>query len=131
MRLEQDKCANSALCYSWSKVERPDLARQRLQQAASVIELIGHEDAKPPFPSMRPLWDNLEQVTNTKGGLHSAALIDSNIEEMDQLGFSTLGEKSPVQTFAQPMSAVDEVDSEGFTSQDAGHITHEQYHEVK
>lgn len=129
--MDQDKAANSALCYSWSKVERPDLARQRLQQATSVMKLSGHEDAKPPFPSMRPLWDNLEQVTNTQDSLNSVALIDSNIEEMDQLNFSTLGETSPVQTFAQSMSAVDEVDSEGFTSQDAGHITHEQYHEVK
>lgn len=76
---------------------------------------------------MRPFWDHLNRGVNTKGGAHFNALIDAEVEQPDQLAFNTFEEKSPTRSFAHLATRVDEVDSEGFTSQDAGHVAHEQY----
>ena len=75
---------------------------------------------------MRPFWGNLNQGVNTNGRSDSTTLIDTDAEQPDQLEFSTLGEKPPIRAFAELATRV-EVDSEGFTSQDAGHVTHQQY----
>ena len=73
---------------------------------------------------MRPFWDTLIRVANARGDADAVALIDADIKQPDQLGLSKLGEKSPIHTFPNLSIGVDEVDSEGFTSQDAGHIAH-------
>lgn len=119
--------AKFTMPHSWSKMERFDLAQQRLQQAASLFGSTRPESANGPFPSMQPFWDKLNRGVNARGDADSVALTGADVEQSGDLDLSTLAEKSPVSTFAHLTTGVDEVDSEGFTSQDAGHIAHEQF----
>ena len=73
---------------------------------------------------MRPFWDDLKRTFNATGPDESTALIDTDAAQPEQLELSTLGDKSPILTHARLASGIEEVDSEGFTSHDASHITH-------
>ena len=85
---------------------------------------MGCENGSVPFASMRPFWDDLKHMLNATNPDDSTALINTDIEHDEQLEFSTLGNKSPAPAYARLAARLEDVDSEGFTSQDAGHVTH-------
>ena len=115
----------------WSKLDMFDLAQHRLREATSIYESANYENANVPFPSMRPFWNSLMQGSNAKDLNDASALIDTHIEQQGQLDFSTLGEKQHAQAFVRPAAGVEDVDLEGFTTQDAGHVFHEKYYATK
>lgn len=110
--------------FSWLKIDMPDMAQRRLEEAASIVVSLGYENSNLPFPSMRPLWNDLRRMVTAKEPHDSTALIDTSVEQQEQLEFSTLGQKSPARTYARLIPGIEDIDAEGFTSQDAGHVTH-------
>ena len=96
---------------SWMKIEKPIQALRRLRKASVLYGLVDQENDSPPFPSMQALWQILQNKVCSRS---TATLIDDG----DVLSIN-VGQREQVNPFTCP-SNIDNVDTEGFTSQDAG-----------
>lgn len=100
---------------SWSKIDCKDFAKDRLCKASSLLTNLATLD--------------LEMTSRNLGGSKDATVdakypppIESHIKQQEQLSMSTLGKD--ISSLSDCVLTVDDVDAEGFTQQDAGHISH-------
>ena len=110
--------------FSWQRNDRPDLAQHRLDEATAMFESLRYENSSIPFLSMQPFWNDLKGMITVPGPDESDALIDTDTEPHEHLEFSSLGNTSSSPIYARLAPDIEDVDSEGFTSQDAGHVAH-------
>lgn len=109
----------------WLKLEKPDLASSRLASARELYDVAGQEVLVLPFPSMAAIWQELLQGAMGKEvAAPPTALIDTSVEQPVQFEKETRGHRRQSTAYNRP-TEVGEVDSEGFTSQDAGGLSYE------
>lgn len=109
---------------SWIRLDKSSYAESRLRLAKA---LYGFDDERPaglPFNSMQPLWQKLVHALRDTGTPAPSTLIDVGVNE-GVLGTSTPEESEQLgqpRAFSHLSYVNDDIDGEGFTVQDAGHL---------
>lgn len=104
---------------SWGRLGRKEHARQRLLEASRLYAVAQDGTASLPFASMRALWNDVDYALKETDQDGPSTLIDASSEHPDDLESSGFGD-SRGRSVALNSVILDEADSEGFTSQDAG-----------
>ncbi len=108
---------------SWIRLDKLAYARSRLQVAKGLYGYDNEQPAGLPVNSMQPMWQMLVHALGDKETAAPPTLIDVGTGEVD-LSTSTadeseqLGQPTP---FFHPSYNSDDIDGEGFTTQNAGH----------
>ena len=125
LRSRQAAFWNMLTSSAWSKLDKTHLAQHRIHATASIYR---KKDEDPyllvsvPFPSMQELWKQLLKAskslpdeTETEA---STTLINASIQQVEQ---EPRGRRLSM-AFARSGNSLGDINSEGFTTQDAGGI---------
>ena len=96
-----------------------------MQNATVFNECGSFENESVSFPIMRPFSDVFKDRVNPTAEDEGSGTTNADTDRDEHLEISTLGVTPPTSTYARFAPRTEVTDSEGFTSQDAGHIARE------